>query len=84
MARLTKEARVLLGDDQLLKAESLQVEINSINNNTVEISIYVNNKWGKFQLYPNIDTYSTLISKGSSIFLMTGKDFKLKTRIKIS
>jgi hypothetical protein len=84
MARLTKEARVLLGDDQLLKAESLQVEINSINNNTVEISIHVNNKWGKFQLYPNIDTYSTFISKGSSIFLMTGKDFKLKTRIKIS
>jgi len=84
MNTVTKELRDALGDGKMISAKSLKIKIIKTDNNYVELKVFVENKWGVFQIYPNIDTRNTLLSRGNSLQIMTGKDFKVKTRISIS
>lgn len=83
MTNLTEESKVLSRNNKMFKAESISIEVVNTTKSYAEIRIFVKNKWGKFQLFPNMGTHNVYTSRGSAITIMAGKNFKLKTRLKI-
>jgi hypothetical protein len=72
-----------LADGKLISSD-LRIEFVNFSGNSCQIKVFAVNKVGKFQLYPQIGQNEMFFSVGQSLTMGNNKNFKLKTKLKIS
>jgi hypothetical protein len=73
-----------IGDGKLLEVQNLEIKFINFSGNSVRVEVWIENKVGKFLLYPNIDHNDAFLSVGQSLNIGTNKNFKIKSRLKVS